>query len=121
MNAPFLPPNQVSFEPQCEYAVTRVRQCHSRGPRDLCVSAVPQAAASGEHFGQVDVESLLSKLISTGIIKPSQPDPALPASSGEPAAVAPPAAPEPEEEEDQEVEENDIPDLTGFSIDHMKL
>uniref|UniRef100_A0A8C7YPW5 Pre-mRNA cleavage complex 2 protein Pcf11 n=1 Tax=Oryzias sinensis TaxID=183150 RepID=A0A8C7YPW5_9TELE len=98
MNAPFLPPNQVSFEPQ-----------------------FPQAATGGEHFGQVDVESLLSKLISTGIIKPSQPDPALPASSGESAAVAPAAAPEPEEEEDQEVEENDIPDLTGFSIDHMKL
>ncbi|KAF6740011.1 Pre-mRNA cleavage complex 2 protein Pcf11 [Oryzias melastigma] len=95
MNPPFLPQNQGPFGQQA-----------------------PQVPSAGEHFGQVDVESLLSKLISTGIIKPSQPDPALPVSSESPAAPAPP--PEPEEEEEQEVEENDIPDLTGFSIEPMK-
>ena len=39
-----------------------------------CLSAAPQVAPQENHFGQVDVNDLLSKLISNGIIKPSQPD-----------------------------------------------
>lgn len=85
MNPPFLPQNQGPFGQQGEYAVTRTPTPRQGPPHDLCVSAAPQVPSAGEHFGQVDVESLLSKLISTGIIKPSQPDPALPVSSGESA------------------------------------
>lgn len=99
MNQPFLPQNTVPFPPQ-----------------------TPQVGPPENHLGQVDVNDLLSKLISTGIIKPSQPE-AAPASSSE-SSSAPPAAPPPpveeEEEEEQEVEEEDIPDLTSFSIDDMK-
>uniref|UniRef100_A0A7N6BLR2 Pre-mRNA cleavage complex 2 protein Pcf11 n=1 Tax=Anabas testudineus TaxID=64144 RepID=A0A7N6BLR2_ANATE len=87
MTQPFLPQNPVPFRPQA-----------------------PQVVAPENHFGQVDVNDLLSKLISTGIIKPSQPDAA--------QTTAPPV--EEEEEEEQEVEEEDIPDLTSFSIDDMK-
>lgn len=36
--------------------------------------AAPQVVPPENHFGQVDVNDLLSKLISNGIIKPSQPD-----------------------------------------------
>ncbi|XP_069565763.1 pre-mRNA cleavage complex 2 protein Pcf11 isoform X2 [Brachyistius frenatus] len=98
MNQPFLPQTAVPFGQQ-----------------------TPQVVPPENHFGQVDVNDLLSKLISTGIIKPALPE-AAPASSTEPSA-APPAAPpaEEEEEEEQEVEEDDFPDLTGFSIDDMKL
>ena len=103
----------------------------------------------------MDVNDLLSKLISNGIIKPSQPDATATASNGEPrllnpalltrrlvssscplhflfpvcvseVVVAPVAAPpaavvEEEEEEEQEAEEDeDLPDLTSFTIDDMK-
>uniref|UniRef100_A0A1A8SA63 Pre-mRNA cleavage complex 2 protein Pcf11 n=2 Tax=Nothobranchius rachovii TaxID=451742 RepID=A0A1A8SA63_9TELE len=71
------------------------------------------------HFGQVDVNDLLSKLVSNGIIKPlSQVDAAPTPSEFTLVATAPPA--EEEEEEEPEVEEDDFPDLTSFSIEHMK-
>ncbi|KAK2882275.1 pre-mRNA cleavage complex 2 protein Pcf11 [Channa argus] len=95
LNQPFLPQNPVPFRPQA-----------------------PQAAAPENHFGQVDVNDLLSKLISTGIIQPSQPDTTQTTESPSVASVAAPV--EEEEEEEQEVEEEDIPDLTSFSIDDMK-
>lgn len=40
----------------------------------------------------------------------------------EPSAVAPAASPvaEDEDEDEQEVEEEDVPDLTSFTIDDMK-
>ncbi|KAM7397428.1 hypothetical protein PAMA_005632 [Pampus argenteus] len=99
---PFLPQNTVPFRQQ-----------------------TPQVAPTENHFGQVDVNDLLTKLISTGIIKPSQPD-AMPAAGNEAASPPPAAAPvvevEEEEEEEQEVEEEeDVPDLTSFTIDDMKL
>ncbi|KAI4795448.1 hypothetical protein KUCAC02_031414 [Chaenocephalus aceratus] len=74
------------------------------------------------HFGQVDVNDLLNKLISNGIIKPSLPD--APPTSKEPVLVlpaAPPVAVEEEEEEAEEEEDENLPDLTGFKVDHMKL
>ncbi|KAG7516333.1 hypothetical protein JOB18_028992 [Solea senegalensis] len=87
------------------------------------VPFTPQPLPPENHFGQVDVNDLLTKLISTGIIKPSQPDvvPAVPAESS--AVVTPAAAPvEEEEEEEQEVEEeeDDVPDLTSFTVDDLK-
>ncbi|CAL8265594.1 unnamed protein product [Merluccius merluccius] len=75
-----------------------------------------QFGAPESHFGQVDVNDLLSKLISTGIIPGSAP--VQPEANEAAGDVAP--GPEEEEEEEQEVED-DIPDLTGFLIDNMKL
>ncbi|MBN3313896.1 PCF11 protein, partial [Atractosteus spatula] len=68
------------------------------------------------HFGQVDVNDLLSKLISTGIIKPTQTE--TPPSE---TAVPPQSqsAVEEEEEEEQDDDQN-VPDLTGFMIEDMK-
>ncbi|KAI3374052.1 hypothetical protein L3Q82_022618 [Scortum barcoo] len=93
-NQPFLPPSSVPFR---------------QNPPE-------------NHFGQVDVNDLLSKLISNGIIKPSQPDatPAIGAESSSAAAAAPPVEEEEEEEQEPEVEDEDLPDLTSFSIDDMK-
>lgn len=53
----------------------------------VCVAAAPQVVPPENHFGQVDVNDLLSKLISNGIIKPSQPDAAPAADTGERAAL----------------------------------
>ncbi|XP_071362024.1 pre-mRNA cleavage complex 2 protein Pcf11 [Trachinotus anak] len=99
MNQPFLPQNPVPFRAQ-----------------------TPQVAPAENHFGQVDVNDLLSKLISNGIIRPSQPDAPTPAVGAETPSTAPAPPPvEEEEEEEQEVEEDeDVPDLTSFSIDDMK-
>ncbi|XP_031427499.1 pre-mRNA cleavage complex 2 protein Pcf11 isoform X2 [Clupea harengus] len=71
------------------------------------------------HLGQVDVNDLLSKLISTGIIKPATTD----ASQTETAAT--PSSPrmvkeEEEEEEQDDDDDGDLPDLTSFSLDDMK-
>ncbi|KAG7273798.1 hypothetical protein CRUP_016542, partial [Coryphaenoides rupestris] len=77
--------------------------------------------APESHFGQVDVNDLLTKLISTGIITgsaPTQPE-ASDAAGEESSSVPPVAEPEEEEEEEQE-EDDDIPDLTSFVIDTMK-
>ncbi|XP_045895103.1 pre-mRNA cleavage complex 2 protein Pcf11 isoform X2 [Micropterus dolomieu] len=99
LGQPFLPQNPVPFRPQ-----------------------PPQVVPPENHFGQVDVNDLLSKLISNGIIKPSQPDaaPAADTESSSAAPAAPAAAAEEEEEEEPEVEEDDFPDLTSFNIDDMK-
>lgn len=45
--------------------------------------AAPQVGPAENHFGQVDVNDLLTKLISNGIIKPSQPDAAPTTSNGQ--------------------------------------
>ncbi|XP_034405595.1 pre-mRNA cleavage complex 2 protein Pcf11 [Cyclopterus lumpus] len=96
LNQPFLPQNSVPFG---------------------------QQAPPENHFGQVDVNDLLSKLISNGIIKPSQPD-AAPAVSAEPTStlvVAPPTVVAVEDEEEElEEEDDDLPDLTSFTVDDMK-
>ncbi|XP_013886046.1 pre-mRNA cleavage complex 2 protein Pcf11 isoform X2 [Austrofundulus limnaeus] len=99
LNQAFLPQNPVPFGPQT----------HPVAPPE-------------NHFGQVDVNDLLSKLISTGIIKPSSQPEATPTSSTESSSAAAPAPPpgEEEEEEEPEVEDEDLPDLTIFSIDLMK-
>ncbi|XP_033504933.1 pre-mRNA cleavage complex 2 protein Pcf11 isoform X2 [Epinephelus lanceolatus] len=98
-NQPFLPQNPVPFGQQ-----------------------TPQVAPPENHFGQVDVNDLLSKLISTGIIKPSQPDaaPTTTTESSSTPSAAPPVVEEEEEEADEVEEEDDIPDLTSFTVDDMK-
>lgn len=159
MNQPFLPQNTAPFRPQgkCRHRPAAAAAV----TRDFLYSlvfffffwcgSVPQVGVPPEnHFGQVDVNDLLSKLISNGIIKPSQPEAVVPVGIGqsvhlfkaipnfsihvislmetncehptEPTAAAPAAAPavEEEEEEDQEEEEEDVPDLTNFTLDELK-
>ncbi|KAG7483910.1 hypothetical protein MATL_G00043310 [Megalops atlanticus] len=78
--------------------------------------AGPQFGSSESHFGQVDVNDLLTKLISTGIIKPPQSD-AAPSES----TVAPQSQPAAEEEEEEEQDDDqNVPDLTSFVIEDMK-
>lgn len=61
----------------------------------------------------MDVNELFSKLLKTGILKLSQPDSA----TTQVNEVA--AQPPPEEEEDQN-EDQDVPDLTNFTIEELK-
>ncbi|XP_019064004.2 pre-mRNA cleavage complex 2 protein Pcf11 isoform X3 [Fukomys damarensis] len=74
--------------------------------------ALPKAYPDN-HLSQVDVNELFSKLLKTGILKLSQPDSAT-AQVNEVAAQPPP-----EEEEDQN-EDQDVPDLTNFTIEELK-
>ncbi|XP_029811966.1 pre-mRNA cleavage complex 2 protein Pcf11 isoform X4 [Suricata suricatta] len=73
--------------------------------------ALPKAYPDN-HLSQVDVNELFSKLLKTGILKLSQPD-----SSTALNEVA--THPAPEEEEDQN-EDQDVPDLTNFTIEELK-
>ncbi|XP_004683305.1 PREDICTED: pre-mRNA cleavage complex 2 protein Pcf11 isoform X3 [Condylura cristata] len=74
--------------------------------------ALPKAYPDN-HLSQVDVNELFSKLLKTGILKLSQPDSA----TTQVNEVA--AQPPPEEEEDQN-EDQDVPDLTNFTIEELK-
>ncbi|XP_019305506.1 pre-mRNA cleavage complex 2 protein Pcf11 isoform X3 [Panthera pardus] len=74
--------------------------------------ALPKAYPDN-HLSQVDVNELFSKLLKTGILKLSQPDSA----TTQVNEVA--AQPAPEEEEDQN-EDQDVPDLTNFTIEELK-
>ncbi|XP_061659661.1 pre-mRNA cleavage complex 2 protein Pcf11 isoform X2 [Syngnathoides biaculeatus] len=94
LNQPYLPQNPAPFGQQA-----------------------PQMPPAENHFSQVDVNDLLSKLISTGIIKGSQQDTTAP--TNELPSSSAPEVPPPEEEEDEELED-DFPDLTNFKIDDMK-
>nr|XP_046155116.1 LOW QUALITY PROTEIN: pre-mRNA cleavage complex 2 protein Pcf11 [Oncorhynchus gorbuscha] len=103
LGQPFIPPSTVPFN-----------------------QPAPQFPPPESHFGQVDVNDLLSKLISTGIIstggiKPAQSTDTAAAHSGTESAATQPTPPlvEEEEEEEQEEDEN-VPDLTGFVIEDMK-
>lgn len=77
----------------------------------------PPFVQPDSHLGQMDVNDLLSKLISSGIIKPAQSD-----TSSEPtSAPQSQSVPEEEEPEEEEQEEDDnLPDMTGFGLDDMK-
>ncbi|XP_019499065.1 PREDICTED: pre-mRNA cleavage complex 2 protein Pcf11 isoform X2 [Hipposideros armiger] len=74
--------------------------------------ALPKAYPDN-HLSQVDVNELFSKLLKTGILKLSQTDSA----TTQINEVA--AQPPPEEEEDQN-EDQDVPDLTNFTIEELK-
>ncbi|XP_051533128.1 pre-mRNA cleavage complex 2 protein Pcf11-like [Myxocyprinus asiaticus] len=89
---PFMPQNQLPFQPGSQF---------------------PQP--DPESLSQIDVNDLVSKLISTGIIKPSQTD----STTDSTVSIQSVSVPEEEEEEEQEEDEN-VPDLTGFVLDDMK-
>ncbi|EHA98956.1 Pre-mRNA cleavage complex 2 protein Pcf11 [Heterocephalus glaber] len=74
--------------------------------------ALPKAYPDN-HLSQVDVNELFSKLLKTGILKLSQPDSA----TTQVNEVA--AQPPPEEDEDQN-EDQDVPDLTNFTVEELK-
>uniref|UniRef100_A0A8C8FPR8 Pre-mRNA cleavage complex 2 protein Pcf11 n=1 Tax=Oncorhynchus tshawytscha TaxID=74940 RepID=A0A8C8FPR8_ONCTS len=103
LGQPFIPPSTVPFN-----------------------QPAPQFPPPESHFGQVDVNDLLSKLISTGIIstggiKPAQSTDTAAAHSGTESAATQPTPPMVEEEEEEEQEEDEnVPDLTGFVIEDMK-
>lgn len=86
---PFLPQNAVAF-PQQSKNTGRSQRSETNEVTNIfknlngCsrVVAASLAAPPENHFGQVDVNDLLSKLISNGIIKPSQPDAVLPVANG---------------------------------------
>ncbi|KAL4658619.1 pre-mRNA cleavage complex 2 protein Pcf11 [Arapaima gigas] len=97
---------------------------YSQGQPYLSVQQTPvsynqtgsQFASSESHFGQVDVNDLLTKLISTGIIKLPPSD--APASD---SATPPPTQPAVEEEEEEEQDDDqNVPDLTSFTLEDMK-
>lgn len=87
LNQPFLPQTAVPFTQQSKL-LPLINTLTARRDRTLltvccCDPAAPQVAPPENHFGQVDVNDLLTKLISTGIIKPSQPEVAPPSSTGQ--------------------------------------
>uniref|UniRef100_A0A673KKY2 Pre-mRNA cleavage complex 2 protein Pcf11 n=1 Tax=Sinocyclocheilus rhinocerous TaxID=307959 RepID=A0A673KKY2_9TELE len=90
---PFMSPNQISFQPGSQFQ-----------------------QPEPEPLRQIDVNDLLSKLISTGIIKPAQTDSTTDSTSASQTL----SVPEEEEEEEQEEDES-VPDMTGFVLEDMKL
>ncbi|XP_066502803.1 pre-mRNA cleavage complex 2 protein Pcf11 [Hoplias malabaricus] len=76
------------------------------------------------HLGQMDVNDLLAKLISSGIIKPTQTDSSSDTTSAPQSQSIQEEEEEPEEEEqdeeDEEEEDENLPDLTSFTLDDMK-
>ncbi|XP_036599349.1 pre-mRNA cleavage complex 2 protein Pcf11 [Trichosurus vulpecula] len=75
--------------------------------------ALPRAYPDN-HLSQVDVNELFSKLLKTGILKLSQPDSAT--TQVNEVATQPP----PEEEEEDQSEDQDVPDLTNFTVEELK-
>ncbi|XP_032878420.1 pre-mRNA cleavage complex 2 protein Pcf11 isoform X1 [Amblyraja radiata] len=100
------PCNRVSFRQGQQYLpsqssvpVTQIQQGSSFAPLD-------------NHLGQLDVNELFSKLISTGILK-STPVDSTPTQDESQASTTV------EDDEEEENEEN-IPDLTNFKIEELK-
>lgn len=67
------------------------------------------------HLGQLDVNELFSKLLSTGILKASQTE-----SASSSQATETSTQPTQEEEDDDPSEDPDVPDLTGFVMEDLK-
>ncbi|XP_048348967.1 pre-mRNA cleavage complex 2 protein Pcf11 isoform X1 [Sphaerodactylus townsendi] len=68
------------------------------------------------HLGQLDVNELYSKLLSTGILKVLQPD----ATSSQPSEVSTQPTLEEDEEDQDQSEDQEVPDLTNFVIEELK-
>ncbi|XP_073425291.1 pre-mRNA cleavage complex 2 protein Pcf11 [Dendrobates tinctorius] len=66
------------------------------------------------HLGQLDVNELFSKLLSTGILKASQTE------NTSSQATETSTQSTQEEEEEEPSEDQDVPDLTGFSMEDLK-
>ncbi|KGL90204.1 Pre-mRNA cleavage complex 2 protein Pcf11, partial [Charadrius vociferus] len=66
------------------------------------------------HLGQLDVNELFAKLLKTGILKLSKPDSA---SAQVNETSAQPAA---EEEDDDQNEDQNVPDLTNFTVEELR-
>ncbi|XP_038618039.1 pre-mRNA cleavage complex 2 protein Pcf11 isoform X2 [Tachyglossus aculeatus] len=75
--------------------------------------ALPRAYPEN-HLGQVDVNELFSKLLKTGILKLAQPDSA----STQVNEVS--TQPALEDEDDDPNEDQDVPDLTNFTVEELK-
>ncbi|XP_067425044.1 pre-mRNA cleavage complex 2 protein Pcf11 isoform X1 [Emydura macquarii macquarii] len=69
------------------------------------------------HLGQLDVNELFSKLLSTGILKVSKPTDSTSAQVNETSTQP---APEEEEDDQDQSEDQDIPDLTNFTVEELK-
>uniref|UniRef100_A0A4W3JWC6 Pre-mRNA cleavage complex 2 protein Pcf11 n=1 Tax=Callorhinchus milii TaxID=7868 RepID=A0A4W3JWC6_CALMI len=80
-----------------------------------CFDGLPFAPREN-HLGQLDVNELFAKLLSTGILKANPTETIQ--TQGE--SQAQPAVEEEEEEEEEEDNEENIPDLTNFNIDELK-
>ncbi|XP_053312660.1 pre-mRNA cleavage complex 2 protein Pcf11 isoform X2 [Spea bombifrons] len=73
------------------------------------------------HLGQVDVNELFSKLLSTGILKLSQSEASSQSTMESPEVVEPASQPPAaDEEEDEPAEDNSVPDLTSFTMEDLK-
>lgn len=88
-NQPYMPTNQLPFQPASQF---------------------PQP----EQFRQIDVNDLLTKLLSTGIIKPTQ------TTNTDSTSASPFSCVADEEEEEEQEDDDDVPDMTGFVLDEMK-
>ncbi|XP_040282333.1 pre-mRNA cleavage complex 2 protein Pcf11 [Bufo bufo] len=66
------------------------------------------------HLGQLDVNELFSKLLSTGILKASQTE------NTSSQATEPSSQSTHEDEEDDPSEDQDVPDITGFAMEDLK-
>ncbi|XP_078078009.1 pre-mRNA cleavage complex 2 protein Pcf11 isoform X1 [Mustelus asterias] len=96
---------QQYIPPQSSIPVTQIQQGSSFAPLD-------------NHLGQLDVNELFSKLLSTGILKPN-PVESVPTQS-EMFPEGDPQAQNIIEDDEEEENEESIPDLTGFQIDELK-
>lgn len=71
------------------------------------------------HLGQLDVNELFSKLLSTGILKASKKETPSQTTS-ETTETEPASQPSVEEEEDEPMEVQDVPDLKSFAMEDLK-
>ncbi|XP_072433793.1 pre-mRNA cleavage complex 2 protein Pcf11 isoform X3 [Chiloscyllium punctatum] len=97
--------SQQYVTPQSSVPVSQIQQGSSFAPLD-------------NHLGQLDVNELFSKLLSTGILKPNPVDSAPTQSDVVPEGDSQ-VQTTIEDDEEEENEEN-IPDLTGFQIEELK-
>ncbi|XP_053168702.1 pre-mRNA cleavage complex 2 protein Pcf11 [Hemicordylus capensis] len=91
---------------------------HAQNPGSFVQSQPGNAPLSypDNHLGQLDVNELYSKLLSTGILKVLQPDSA----STQVSEVSTQPVPEEEEDDQDQNEDQDVPDLTSFVIEELK-
>ncbi|XP_074839592.1 pre-mRNA cleavage complex 2 protein Pcf11 [Carettochelys insculpta] len=69
------------------------------------------------HLGQVDVNELFSKLLKTGILKVSK---TTDSSSAQVNETSSQPVPEEDEDDQEQSEDQDVPDLTNFTVEELK-